>query len=63
MTEKKREWPESVLAAEFKRAVCAAFCREGLKCGSCPACKIDADTYKELKIRDIIGLPGRRRRR
>ena len=63
MTEKKREWPESVLAAEFKKAVCLAFCRDGMKCGGCPAYKIDADTYKELKIRDIIGLPGRRRRR
>ena len=63
MTEKKREWPESVLATEFKRAVCAAFCRDGMKCGRCPAHKIDADTYKELRIGDIIGLPGRRRRR
>ena len=63
MTEKKREWPESVLAAEFKKAVCLAFCRDGMKCGSCPAYKIDADTYKELRIGDIIGLPGRRRRR
>lgn len=60
ISSRQQDW---VLALEFKRSVCETFCRKDKICENCPAYTIDSRTYKELKIGDIIGLPGRRRRR
>lgn len=48
---------DSQLSSEFKDVICTTFCsRGGLnKCNGCPADAITADTYKTMKIGDIIG--------
>lgn len=45
-------------ARMFKEALCATFCnRKGLgKCRHCPADKLDHETYKVIKIGELINV-------
>lgn len=41
-------------ARMFKEALCATFCNRKGKCRNCPVDKLDHDTYKSVKIGDLI---------
>lgn len=59
ITEVKRKKPNHFDVEDarmFKEALCATFCNmKGLgKCRHCPADKLDHETYKSVKIGDLI---------
>ena len=59
----KKQTADPMLAMEFKRAICDTFCREDLSCANCQAQKIGAKTYGNMRIRDLIWFPRKRRRK
>lgn len=60
ISSRQQDW---VLALEFKRSVCETFCRKDKICENCPAYTIDSRTYKEIKIKNLIGIPKGRRQK
>lgn len=57
ITEVKRKKPNHFDVEEsrmFKEALCATFCNRKGKCRNCPVDKLDHETYKSVKIGDLI---------
>lgn len=59
------QYTDKYLAWAFKDEICKYFCnRSGTnKCEKCPASMIDATTYKQIRISDILQLKKKTKKR